>query len=167
MATSPDSDAAAPALRERARRREGRAALLLFRAGGERWAAELAVVEEALDLARVAVMDVPGLTTRLRGVVRLRGGLVPVFSAAELLGLAHADANALLVIAATGGRAALLVDDVDDVLHADLAELRDAPGAAGAHGALVGVLPQPEGIVGVLDLPSLVTVRPDLPTEQP
>lgn len=155
--SAPEGDTLGVSLRERARAREGRAELLLFRVGGERFAVELAAVDEALDLAGIAVHPVPGRHAGALGVVALRGALVPLYAAAAGLGVASGGRETALVFRRGGARVALLVDDAEDVLSADLALLRPPPHGAGERdGLLLGVLQHGSDLVGVLDAEALL-----------
>jgi chemotaxis signal transduction protein len=157
MAVETDDIVEAPAgtLRERAAARRGLVSLLLFRAGGERWAVDLASTDEALDFDGVAVHRLPAHAPGQLGIAALRGTLHPLYSVAALLGLPTGHGTTALVVPAPGCPIALLVDDVDDVLHADLAELRDPPAGAEAD-VVLGVLAHEGSLVGVLDLAALV-----------
>lgn len=160
----------APApLRERARTGAGSAELLLFRAGGERFALALADVEEAIDLTGVALHDVPRRGAALLGVVALRGSLMPLYDAAVPLGLARGDTTTALVFRRGDARMALAVEDADDVLVADLAALRPPPHAGGDARAalLLGVLQHDSDLVGVLDGEALLAAcRAESPETQ-
>jgi len=160
----------APALfRARARARVGSAELLLFRAGGERFALALADVDEAVDLAGVALHDVPRRGAALLGVVALRGALVPLYDAAVPLGLARGDTTTALVFRRGDARLALAVEDADDVLVADLAALRPPPhaGSEARAALLLGVLQHGADLVGVLDGEALLAAcRAESPETQ-
>lgn len=162
-------------LRERLRAREAGVELLLFRVGGDLFAADLLAVEEARELGEVH--PVPAAPPAMLGVCGLRGRLLPVYSPERAL--AHParpsrqDAYVLVLRAATGtGRpVGLVVDDVEDVLTANLAEAQDlsevdretaaSSGAlAGAHGAAgsvwLGVLHWKGELVALVDTDALV-----------
>lgn len=150
--------------RDRVRAREGRAELLLFRVGHERFAVELSAVEEAVDLGGAGVTDVPGRTAAMLGVVTLRGTLMPLYAAAVPLRVADATPATALLFRVGGGRVALAVDDADDVLVADLATVRPSPHEGGD--LLLGVLQLDRDLVGVLDGAALVAAcRADSPLE--
>jgi len=146
-------------LRERARARAGRAELLLFRVGTERFATALAASEEALELAEHPVHPVPGRAPARLGVVAVRGTLLPIYTPRAALGLEPSTTlpEMGLVYSAAGSRVALAVDDVEDVFVADLGELCDAPGAArGAMGVVLGVVRHGGALVGVVDAEALL-----------
>lgn len=154
----------APAFRDRVRAREGRAELLLFRVGRERFAIELAAVDEAVDLADAPVTEVPGRGAAMLGVVTLRGALMPLYDAAVPLRAPGARHRTALLFRHAGARVAVAVDDADDVLAADLTSVRPPPHEG--SDLLLGVLQLDRDLVGVLDGAALVAAcRADSPLE--
>ena len=141
--------------RERARARVGRAELLLFRVGRELFATPLAAIEEAVELEEVRA--IPEMPSSMLGVTDLRGRMIPIYSPARPLGVELGAApSAALIVRAGERRVALAVDDVEDVLDADLTALRDAPGGDDADGVLLGVARHGRMLVAVLDGDALV-----------
>lgn len=133
--------------------------LLLFRIGDGRFAAPLASVEEALDLAPESVQTVPGEHEALRGVFAIRGALVPLYDPQRALGASLAGGGTVMVVrpAAGASRVALLVDDVEDVLEAVPDEdIRPPSGAADPDGIVRGVLHRGAAIIVLVDLYALV-----------
>jgi chemotaxis signal transduction protein len=141
-------------LRERARGRLGTAELLMFRIARERFAVELACVEEAIDLPEVH--HVPEMPPAMLGVISVRGALTPVVTPEEALGVPVEGRTAALVFRAAEGRFALAIDDVDDVLSLDLATLREAPGIEGSDSLVLGVALHAGAIVALLDADMLI-----------
>jgi purine-binding chemotaxis protein CheW len=147
-------------LRERVRSRRGVAELLMFRVGRELYAADLAAVEEAVELGDVRAL--PEMPPGMLGVFALRGRMTPLYSPAPALGVALGErcGVALLVRAGRGGAArhvGLAIDDVEDVLAVNLATLRDPPLADGADGLLLGLARRGAELVAVIDAEALVT----------
>jgi chemotaxis signal transduction protein len=132
--------------------------LLLFRVGRELFAAELAAVEEAIDLtAGHTVQQVPGASSPARGIVTLRGVLVPLFSPASALGVAPGEATTALVVRDAAGRIAIVADDVEDVLTLCDGELGPVPaGNARDAAVLRGVVRRGTMLVAVVDLDALI-----------
>lgn len=133
--------------------------LLLFRIGPSRFAAPLAAVEEALDLAPETVQAVPGERAALRGVFPLRGSLVPVYDPPAALGATLVRGGTAMVVrpADGGSRVALFVDDVEDVLeNVPDEDVRPPTGAADSDGIVRGVLHRAGSIIVVVDLNALV-----------
>lgn len=156
--------AAGIALKDRVRARSGSADLLLFRVGRERFAVDLALVEEAVELPAVHV--VPESRASLLGVFRLRGQLTPVYSPAAVLGVALEQAASALVLRTGERRLGLAVDDVEDVLRVDLATVRDVPGVGDDDGVLIGVARVERWLLALLDAEALIAAcRADQPLE--
>ena len=133
----------------------GEAELLLFRIGGENFALALANAEEAVE--SLAVHPLPGSPAGMLGVAPLRGVMLPVYAAAPLFGVAPApDANVTLIVRGRDGRAGIVIDDVEDVIVADLSRLRPVPGARGGDPVLRGVTPHGADLVAVCDADALV-----------
>ena len=141
-------------LRERARSRTGLVELLMFRVGAERFAVELLCVEEAIDLG--APHHVPEMPPAMLGVITVRDTLTPVFTPDDALGVAAVSKDAALIFRSNRGRFALAIDDVDDVMTLDLAQLRDAPGLDGADSLVLGVARHGRGIVALVDAEALI-----------
>ncbi len=142
--------------RERVASRRGTVGLLLFRLGSETFAAELGAVEEAVEVP--SLHGLPEMQTGMLGMFDLRGKLLPVFSATNVLGvpLTPGSTSALIV---RGGdrRIAIAVDDVDDVIDADCGALRNPPGGLDADGVLLAVLQRGTALASVIDAGALVT----------
>lgn len=151
----------ARSLRERARTRSGSAELLLFRIATERFAIDLAAVEEAIDLP--PVHHVPEMPASMLGVITVRGMLTPVYSPQSALGLALTDGASALVFKRGRHRFALVIDDVEDVFTLDLTSLRDAPGADGTDSVLLGVVRQQDALLALVDADSLLATCQAVP----
>jgi purine-binding chemotaxis protein CheW len=141
-------------LRERARTRSGTADLLMFRVGGEHFAIELILVEEVVDLP--IIHHVPEMPPAMVGVVTVRGALTPVYSPEHALGLPLAHRDALLIFRRGAHRVGILIDDVDDALSVDLAELREKPAGEEGDKVLLGVVRLANTLVGIIDVDALI-----------
>lgn len=130
------------------------AEMLLFRIGGEFFALPLGCAEEALE--GLPHEPLPGMPPGMLGVARHRGARLPVYAAGPVLGVACAAPEPVtLVVRAAGGRLGLVVDDVEDVIVADLSALRAVPGPSSTDPVLRGVLPWGETLVAVCDAEAL------------
>ena len=133
------------------------AELLLFRVGGETFGVPLANAEEAVEA--LPVEPLPGMPAGMLGVSQLRGAMLRVYATGPLLGVTPgAGAQVTLIVRGRTGRAALIVDDVEDVIVTDLSSLRPVPGSGGADPVLRGVLPRRGGLVAVCDPDAIVRV---------
>jgi purine-binding chemotaxis protein CheW len=141
-------------LRDRVRARSGRSEILLFRVGDERFAIELAAVEEAIDIP--PVHHVPEMPPAMLGVITVRGVLTSVYSPAAALGLSLHDGTSALIFRRGRTRLAVVVDEVDDVTSLDLALLRDAPALDAGDGIVLGVVRQHDVLLALVDADALI-----------
>ena len=102
--------------------------LLAVRVSGQDFCIEVQSVREVR--AWTHVTRVPGAKSFMRGVLNMRGTVLPVIDLAARLGLADVDLNAkpAIVIVRTEGRlVGLLVDRVSDLFQVPQSELRKTP----------------------------------------
>ena len=141
-------------LREAIGARDGLSDTLVFRVGNERFAIDLAAVEEAIELP--SVHHLPEMPEHLLGVFELRSRLVPIYSPERVLRVALAsDAAAVLVLRTGDRRLGLAVDDVDDVLTIDGAAVRRAPIPDNDDNVLLGVIRRGADLLALVDAASL------------
>lgn len=125
---------------------------LLVRAERRAYGLPLDCVVEVADLTEV--LEVPRAEMAVRGVMPLRGRLVPVVHLAAFLGRrpAPAERGRAAVLVQLGGRfVAFEVDDADEVVREAPLPLPDGAPLPWA----VGVAPRDEGLVPILDLAAL------------
>jgi purine-binding chemotaxis protein CheW len=142
-------------LRERARARSGTAELLMFLVGGERFAVELILVDEVVDLP--VIHHVPEMPPAMVGVVTVRGSITPVYSPQHALGLLLAHRDALLIFRRGAHRVGILIDDVDDAHIFDLGDLHERPSVEEGDNVLLGVIRVGTTLVGIVDADALIT----------
>ena len=148
----PARTATATPLRDRVRAREGAAELLLFRVGGEHFAAELPAIDEAVEISEMrALPEMPGV---MLGLVRVRGRMTVLYSPARALGVPTREAAVALLVRGRERRIGLAVDDVDDVLRVDLAAITEPP--AGEDDVVLGMTRRGRDLVAILDVAALV-----------
>ena len=141
-------------LREAIAAREGLSDTLVFRVGDERFAVDLAAVEEAIELP--SVHHLPEMPDHLLGVFELRERLVPIYSPERVLRVALGrEAAAVLVLRSREKRLGLAVDDVDDVLTIDGAAVRRAPIPDNDDNVLLGVIRRGADLLALIDAESL------------
>ncbi|HEY1370804.1 MAG TPA: chemotaxis protein CheW [Gaiellaceae bacterium] len=106
--------------------------LVVFSLGDEEYALPITQVQEIIRYTEPRA--VASESVWIRGVISLRGKIVPVCDLASRLGLAAEPvSNAKIVIVETvNGTAGVIVDDVEEVLTVDEAQL-DAVPAAGTE----------------------------------
>jgi purine-binding chemotaxis protein CheW len=127
--------------------------LVVFSLGEEEYALPITQVQEIIRYTepRAVAADAPWI----RGVISLRGKIVPVCDLGARLGLpAELAANAKIVIVETGGgTAGVIVDEVEEVLTVEADQLDSVPGAGtncidsiAKIGDRLVILLNPEGI---------------------
>src|SRR4051794_17371746 len=102
-------------------------AVVVFEVGGQRYGLPAADVQELLRA--VAVVPLPRAPVVVKGVINLRGRVVPVFDIRSRFRLPPRDVAPAdhLVVAQAGPRlVALHVDRAIDLVHLDAADVEDA-----------------------------------------
>ncbi|HEU4976390.1 MAG TPA: chemotaxis protein CheW [Baekduia sp.] len=133
--------------------------LVVFSLGEEEYALPITQVHEIIRYAEPR--SVASSDPSVRGVISLRGKILPVYDLATRLGIDRAEsvAEAKIVIVETADdMAGVVVDDVEEVITIDGEQLDEAPTAGGRGidgiakiGDRLVVLLDPEGIIGAAD----------------
>jgi purine-binding chemotaxis protein CheW len=128
--------------------------LIIFSLGSEEYALPITRVQEIIRYTEPR--SVASQTPWIRGVINLRGKIVPVCDLAERLGLTlERPESAKIVIIETegGGGAGVIVDDVDEVLTVHSDQLEDVPTADAGYvdavarvGERLAILLNPDGL---------------------
>ena len=136
--------------------------LVTFRLGSHLFAAEIHAVQRVLRYEQPRAL--PDMPEWMEGVVDYQGTMVPVIDMRRRFGLAASAPGAqarLMVCAAPGGLAAMLVDAVLDVKPVQPGELMNPPdlfsGLAGEY--LKGLTRRQDQLVVVLDVESLLSTQ--------
>jgi len=124
----------------------GAEAIVIFRAGGERFAVPLSEVAEIIP--NPACTPVPGAPPELAGVIQVRGEIRPVCELSRVLGLAgepQRRSRTVLLLRKGAREFGLRIDAVDDIRMPAAGERRPAPEPLSRHarwmtGDLVPVL---------------------------
>jgi purine-binding chemotaxis protein CheW len=135
--------------------------LVVFSLGDEEYALPITQVHEIIRFTEPR--SVASSDPSVRGVISLRGKILPVYDLATRLGMEHrgSDSEAKIVIVETAqDMAGVVVDDVEEVITIDSDALDEAPTAGGRAidgiakiGDRLVVLLDPEGIVGAAATP--------------
>jgi purine-binding chemotaxis protein CheW len=138
---------------------------VIFQVGGEAYALEVMRVQEVIDLG--SMTQVPGSPPALRGVLNLRGHVVPVYDLRIPFGLpvdtTPSRAPCVLIVESRSASetrvTGLLVDKVSDVLEFTPEEVQPAPqlGLEKASPFVRGVISHQEMFLLVLDLDRVFT----------
>jgi purine-binding chemotaxis protein CheW len=139
--------------------------LVTFRLGSNLFAAEIHAVQRVLRYEQPRAL--PDMPDWMEGVVDYQGTMVPVIDMRRRFGLAAVTPGPqarLMVCAAPGGLAAMLVDAVLDVKPVQPGDLMDPPelfrGLAGEY--LKGLTRRQDQLVVVLDVESLLSTQAPL-----
>ena len=134
--------------------------LVVFSLGDEEYALPITQVHEIIRYTKPR--SVASSDPSVRGVISLRGKILPVYDLATRLGVDHAEvSDAKIVIVETADdMAGVIVDDVEEVITIDAEQIGEAPtaGIGPSHpvdgvakiGDRLVVLLDPEGIVGAV-----------------
>src|SRR3954453_20057620 len=146
--------------------------LVVFSLGDEEYALPITQVHEIIRFTEPR--SVASSDPSVRGVISLRGKILPVYDLATRLGVEHADvADSKIVIVETGDdMAGVVVDDVEEVITIDASQLDEAPTAGGCAvdgiakiGDRLVVLLDPDGIVGAAPAAPSADAAPAEPSE--
>jgi purine-binding chemotaxis protein CheW len=126
--------------------------LVVFSLGEEEYALPITHVQEIIRYTEPR--GVASQTAWVKGVISLRGKIVPVYDLASRLGLhASADAYKIVIVESGDDMAGVVVGDVEEVLTVTTADLDEVPAAGAACiqsiakvGDRLVVLLNPEGI---------------------
>src|ERR1700750_114460 len=104
--------------------------LVVFSLGSEEYALPIGAVHEIIRFTepRTVASEVPWI----RGVIGLRGQIIPIFDLASRLGVdagPESDANKIVIVETGTGQAGVVVGDVEEVLTVTTEQLEDVPTA--------------------------------------
>ena len=104
--------------------------LVVFSLGSEEYALPIGAVHEIIRFTepRTVASDAPWI----RGVIGLRGKIIPIFDLASRMGLVAAESESckiVIVETGTGSQAGVVVGDVEEVLTVTSEQLEDVPTA--------------------------------------
>jgi purine-binding chemotaxis protein CheW len=128
--------------------------LVIFSLGTEEYALPITRVQEIIRYTEPR--SVASQTRWIRGVINLRGNIVPVCDLAERLGLGldRPESAKIVIVETATGTAGVIVDDVDEVLTVTSEQLEDVPTADAAYvdaiakvGKRLAILLNPDGLL--------------------
>jgi len=138
---------------------------LAFKLGAELYGIDLLEIQEIRGYSPATPL--PNSPPHFRGVMNLRGVIVPVVDLRSRFGLSAAEpgkTNVIVVVTAGGKTTGLLVDAVADVMDVASDQVSPPPAVAGALPTelIRGVVRTPESLVVLLDLARTIasTARP-------
>jgi purine-binding chemotaxis protein CheW len=101
--------------------------LVVFSLGSEEYALPIGAVHEIIRYAEPRT--VASQVAWIRGVIGLRGKIVPVYDVAARLGLEGAEPGKIVIVDTGTGQVGVMVDDVEEVLTVSSDQLEDVPAA--------------------------------------
>jgi len=135
--------------------REASREVLVFALGGEEYGVDILKVQEIRGYEKVTT--IPAAPAYLKGVVNLRGIIVPVIDMRIKFGMADPkyDAFTVVIILRVSGRViGIVVDGVSDVIHLAPSEVKAAPalGSIVDSGFLAGLATQDNRMILLLEI---------------
>jgi purine-binding chemotaxis protein CheW len=131
-------------------------ALLLMRQGLEYFAVLLTAAMEAVELPPLT--RIPDAPASLLGMLTDRGAGVPVFDGGRILDVdtLGTDEGVLVIVRDGERRIGLVVDEVEDVIMADVTTMQQPMDSMRGGGVVRGVVQSGSRLVAVLDARALV-----------
>ncbi len=128
---------------------------LTFTLGQEEYGVEILKVQEIKGYS--AVTPIPNTPPYVRGVMNLRGTIIPVVDLRSKLAMAEAEYNqfTVIVVVKVGSKTmGLVVDAVSDVLNIPKADIQEAPdfGAQVDAGFISGMAKAGDKLIVLLDI---------------
>ena len=102
--------------------------LVVFTLAGEQYGLPIAAVHEIIRYTEPR--STASASPWTRGVIGLRGKIIPVYDLAIRLGLRPSDApdGKIVIVETADGHVGVVVDDVEEVLTVEADQLEDVPG---------------------------------------
>ncbi len=131
-----------------------------FRVGNEMFAASINKVREIIRMTNI--VEVPKAPRFIRGVINLRGSVIPVVDLKTKFDIPSGDdgKDARIIIAELGNLTiGLVVDAVSEVLQVDESSYEESPQllSGGAEKFISGVVKKENQMIMVIDIDSLLT----------
>ena len=145
----------------RAAAREQTLQMINFTVGGDEYAVEIQKVREVINFREIT--QLPKAPSFVKGIINLRGEVIPVIDLREKFGLSHEGYSPLtnVVIVEIGRKAVgVVVDNVRHVIRVSPSDLSPSPPfIGGLSGRYVnGVAKLGERLIVVLDMDRILTV---------
>ncbi|TLS51390.1 chemotaxis protein CheW [Paenibacillus antri] len=129
-----------------------------IRIGAEKYAITIFKIKEIIRIPRITY--VPGADSQFKGIINLRGDVLPVLDLGETLGTRcdSEQKRSRIIVFQDEGKSLLgvIVDEVIKVTR--YRELRPLPASAeGANSRLSGIGVAEQGMVGILDIDKFIS----------
>ncbi len=133
---------------------------LLFRIANEQYAVEIACVTEIIGLQKI--IEVPDVPHYVKGVINLRGQVIPVMDVRLRFSLedqSYGDRTVIIVLEVDGVQTGLVVDGVSEVVEIKQEHINPPPqwqGASDSSGVIKGMAKQDEQVNILLHIEKLL-----------
>lgn len=139
---------------------EGERQFVVFSLNDESYAVAARVVQEILELTTIT--PVPHLPQHFKGVINLRGLIVPVVDLKLKLGMSspiYGKHTCIVVLESTSGAMGVVVDTVSDVMHIAREAVSEAPsfGERIRTDFILGMVKSAGALVMLLDIDKVLT----------
>src|ERR1700761_2873106 len=134
--------------------------LVVFTLGAEHYALPIQSVNEIIRYAEPR--SVASRTDWVRGVISLRGRIVPVYDVAARLGITSelTEQSKIVIVEAGPETAGVIVDTVEEVLTVTDEQIEDAPGADSSM--IEAIVRIDERLIVLLTLSTIFLTTPDV-----
>ncbi len=132
--------------------------LIRFAIADRRYALDISQAEEVIRIG--AITPLPSSTDCLKGVINLRGRVIPLISLREVLGCEEAEedsAGRIIIEHVNGNLVGVLVDSVKDVVSLEDGDVEPPDALIESAGYLVGVGKVEGDLIPILDIEKLLT----------
>ncbi|WP_299145456.1 chemotaxis protein CheW [uncultured Tateyamaria sp.] len=135
--------------------------LLTFKLSDQEYSLDIMSVREIRGWTKATPL--PHAPSFMRGVINLRGTVLPVMDLAERLGLPpkeHSDRHVIIVVKHEDTMTGLLVDAVSDIIALEESDLQPPPDSVGQnHPTVIKSLTLiDDRMIRVLDLPNVISI---------
>ncbi len=135
--------------------------LLTFRLSDQEYSLDIMCVREIRGWTKTTPL--PHAPNYMKGVINLRGTVLPVMDLAQRLGLPrkeHSDRNVIIVVKYGDAMTGLLVDAVSDIITISESELQPPPEMSSNNSSVVikGLTLREDRMIRVLELASIVGI---------
>jgi purine-binding chemotaxis protein CheW len=142
--------------------------LIAFRVGRQEFSINIMSVREIRGWTSATML--PKAPRYIRGVINLRGAVLPIIDFAVRLGLPAAEPtarNVIIVVQIEQKQVGILVDAVSDILTLNSNTIQPTPdtGDSTSRAYVESLIMINERIIGIISLPSVMPQEADLPLE--
>ena len=127
---------------------------LIFLSGGIYYGVDTKYVKEMLTQWETSITWLPMLPPHIRGVINLRGAVVPILDFRLLLGQEPGEKSCTIVLDSGGVQIGIMVDEVDQTVDIEQERILPVPSQTAGDNKLVSgmcTLPNQSGTLMVLD----------------